>query len=263
MNVKEYIASGILEAYALGSCAQAEKEEVEAKLAQYPELREELRLIEQSLGTYASLYAKEPPAGLQNKIASALFGNEENKGKVIGLRPNALTLPRWLAAAAAALLLATTFSAIVLYSMLSDSNERFAETEKENSLLNSSLAQRDSAIGSMNKEMALLKDPMSQLIVLKGMKKAPDAKAMVVWNKKTNEVYLEVERLPQAPKGMQYQFWAIVDGKPVDAGMIHTDSAGMHRMKDFEKADAFAITLEKEGGSPVPNLEEMYAMGKP
>ena len=33
-------------------------------------------------------------------------------------------------------------------------------------------------------------------------------------------------------------------------------------MKVFEKAEAFAITLEKQGGNPTPTKEEMYVMGK-
>ena len=33
-------------------------------------------------------------------------------------------------------------------------------------------------------------------------------------------------------------------------------------MFDFVKADAFAITLEKAGGSPTPTKNEMYVLGK-
>jgi anti-sigma-K factor RskA len=33
-------------------------------------------------------------------------------------------------------------------------------------------------------------------------------------------------------------------------------------MKNIPKAEAFAITLEKAGGSPTPTLTAMYVMGK-
>ena len=36
----------------------------------------------------------------------------------------------------------------------------------------------------------------------------------------------------------------------------------LQKMKPFDKADAFAITLEKKGGSTTPTMEAMYVMGK-
>ena len=58
--------------------------------------------------------------------------------------------------------------------------------------------------------------------------------------------------------------WTIVDGKPVDMGMIDAEfSNRLLPMKaSSPNAVAFAITLEKEGGSPSPTMEEMYVMGK-
>mgnify|MGYP003549478745 FL=1 len=35
----------------------------------------------------------------------------------------------------------------------------------------------------------------------------------------------------------------------------------VQEMKSVDKAQAFAITLEKEGGNPTPTMEEMYVMG--
>ncbi|HEV8079376.1 MAG TPA: anti-sigma factor, partial [Chitinophagaceae bacterium] len=70
--------------------------------------------------------------------------------------------------------------------------------------------------------------------------------------------------LPQTPDGKQYQLWAIVDGKPVDAGMISTEKGIYHiqKMKSFGKAEAFAITMEKKGGSPTPTMDQMIVQAK-
>lgn len=35
----------------------------------------------------------------------------------------------------------------------------------------------------------------------------------------------------------------------------------MEEMKAVKNAQAFAITLENEGGSPTPTMEEMFVMG--
>ena len=67
--------------------------------------------------------------------------------------------------------------------------------------------------------------------------------------------------LPPAPPGKQYQFWADVDGRMVDAGMLTGDTAGIHRMKDMADATAFGVTLENEGGSPTPTLTALYLLG--
>ncbi|ULT23339.1 anti-sigma factor [Sphingobacterium sp. E70] len=76
-------------------------------------------------------------------------------------------------------------------------------------------------------------------------------------------MYLNLEQMPVAPKGKQYQLWAMVDGKPVNAGVFPLDAKvdGTSKMLDIPKAQAFAITLEDEGGKDVPTLSELYVMG--
>jgi anti-sigma-K factor RskA len=147
---------------------------------------------------------------------------------------------------------------------LSDRNGQLAQQEtqmREMELRLDSLAEANSITQN---ELAILKKPQMKAIELKGMEPAPDAKAMVYANTTSGEVYLELVNLPAAPEGMQYQFWGIVDGKPVDAGMIelNADTAGMHAMKPVPNAVAYAISLEKKGGSPQPE-GKIYVMGTP
>ena len=82
--------------------------------------------------------------------------------------------------------------------------------------------------------------------------------------KNTGEVYVDPTNMPTAPAGKQYQLWAFVDGKPVDAGMITSKDGKKYKiqkMKTFGKAQAFAITLETEGGNPQPK-GSVYVLGK-
>ena len=63
-------------------------------------------------------------------------------------------------------------------------------------------------------------------------------------------------------KDKQYQLWAIIDGKPIDAGMMDIEAPGaIHKMKSITGAQAFAVTLEKKGGSANPTMNAMYLMG--
>jgi anti-sigma-K factor RskA len=93
---------------------------------------------------------------------------------------------------------------------------------------------------------------------------SPDSNsvATVYWNTKSKDVYLLVNNLPQPASDQQYQLWAIVDGQPVDAGVFDVQNAsGLLRMKNMPRAQVFAVTLEKRGGSTTPQ-GPMYVMGK-
>ena len=59
---------------------------------------------------------------------------------------------------------------------------------------------------------------------------------------------------------MQYQLWAMIDGKPVSLGMINMQE--MQIMKSTPRAEAFGVTLEKEGGASEPNMDELRVFRK-
>jgi len=86
--------------------------------------------------------------------------------------------------------------------------------------------------------------------------------AQVFWDTRTKVVYATNISLPKAPEGKQYQVWAIVNGKPVSAGLLDEKKGVVEPMRIFDQAEAFAITLEKEGGVPSPTFTEMYVMGR-
>ena len=53
MNIKEYISSGILEAYVLGALSEEEQVQVVADIAAYPELAAEVAAIETTMQQFA------------------------------------------------------------------------------------------------------------------------------------------------------------------------------------------------------------------
>ena len=92
----------------------------------------------------------------------------------------------------------------------------------------------------------------------------PQAFATIYWNTSKKEVYINASQLQALAENEQYQLWAIVDGKPVDAGVFATEEVqkGIVKMKDAANVQAFAITIEKKGGSLAPTLEKMVLMGE-
>jgi len=112
-------------------------------------------------------------------------------------------------------------------------------------------------------QLAIMSDPRTDVILLKGTGLEPDARARIYWDREGSAVHLDVMRLPEPPAGKQYQLWALVDGVPVDAGVFAMGGEVplLRSMKGVAAAQAFAVTIEQAGGSPTPTLEAMVLMG--
>ena len=245
----------------MGISSPEEIQIVEETLKQFPELKQELEDIEISLEEYAQANAIEPPSAAKEKIMSRVSGNsakaENKKAPVIHINKKAPMFYKWIAAASIILLIG---SMVVNYSYY----EKYHDTRQELQVAQQKIEQQQKSNLAMSQDMDIVTNKYAQPVLLKGTPKAPDAVAKIFWMKNTGDVYINPTNLPQAPAGKQYQLWAIVDGKPVDGGMIVTEKGTYHiqKMKSFGKADAFAITLEKAGGSPTPTMNEMVVIAK-
>lgn len=261
MNKEEIISSGLLELYALGIASAEESKTVEECLSQYPELKDELSDIESSLEDYAQANAVQPSAQLKQKILGSIDINKEST--VQRIEEEAISKPvektyripafyKMLAAASVVLLIGSIIVAISFYN-------KYNSAQGDLQIAQQKLEQQDKFNQAMTSDINVMTDKNARNVVLNGTAMAPEALAKIFWMKNTGQVYIEPSNLPQVPEGKQYQLWAIVDGKPVDAGMITTEKGIYHiqKMKSFGKVDAFAITLEKKGGSPTPTLDQM------
>jgi len=255
VKAEEIISSGILETYALGLATAEETAQVNAWMQQYPEVKAELDAIELSMQQYAFENAVVPASSVKEKIMNQIAG-EPQKSKA-PVKPIS-ALWKYVAAASVILLFGSIYFNWSYYNKLKESETALAQSR-------TNLETANSKINAMNDDMAVVKNKYSRTVSLDGLEAAPDAAAKIFWMKNSGEVYVDASNLPTAPHGMQYQLWGIVDGKPVDGGMLVTSNSGsqyhIQKMKSFGKAEAFAITLEKEGGNPTPQ-GKMYVMGK-
>jgi anti-sigma-K factor RskA len=277
MNTQAYIESGILEEYILGTVSPQEKQEVECLSHIYPEVKAELLRLEVTLEQYAIKHAINPPTNLKDKIfAQMTFGDtaltqpeDEASGATEPVTPfsptggteirigeNRVARPLWAMMAVAASVLLAIFGAWAAYQM--------AETRKQNEQLAAEVSNLKQTTDYTQALAAHYRNPDVRAVRMPGLDKSPESTVVALWNQQTNEVFLDVQNLPTAPAGKQYQLWGIVNGAPVDMGMLDADfSNKVLRMKSINAdAAAFAITLEKQGGSPNPTMEEMYVMGK-
>lgn len=267
MTPEEYISSGIIELYAMGVLPPAEVAKVEAMLREHPELQRELEHIQQSLEHLAGAQALTPPPQLKEKIRSRISFNsaaefnthQEQQPFTQQFR----IIRNYRMAVAASITLVMMSSAIAYYykTQYQQTRSALAEVTARQNLLSDELEKASYNSGKMKEEMQVLKNPDIKMVTMKGMPTAPEAMAMVYWNPVTKEAYVSVKNLPPAAENEQYQLWALVDGKPVDAGVFELSTDTLQKVKDVSAAQTFAVTLEKRGGSPSPTLEKLTVIG--
>ena len=252
MNLEEYILSGIIESYVLGLASEEERSEFEKMCKQYPEILQARIAFELSLEKEARQNAMEPPAYLKEKI----FDLIQSTGKVVNMSYAPVKRNGWLKYAVAACLVLLAGS---LYWNISLYNK--------NKKLQSEFDNTVASLNDMKNDIRILQqNPNVKMAAMTGLEASPQSFATVYWDTTSKDVYLLINNLPRPASDKQYQLWALLDGKPIDAGMIDNEyfirqNKLLIRMKNMQGAQAFAITLENKGGSPTPQ-GSMYVMGK-
>jgi anti-sigma-K factor RskA len=259
LDLQAYISSGILESYALGATTPQENAEVEAMLMKYPELAVELSQIQQTLADYALLHEQTPPVDLKEKTRQAIFGAENAEIETITPKANFTVskksepikgeyfgrMSNWKMAASWALLALSVACNYYFFTKWKNTEGKLTIAEAQNTQM---AANENILKANYESKIAVIDNQDFKKVNLKGTTDAPNAAASIYFNAKNNEVYLTSMAMPVLPEGKQYQLWAIINGKPVDAGMIsNSDSLG--KMKLSPNAVAFAISLENTGGS--------------
>ena len=249
----------------MGLTSAAETAEVAQWAKQYPEVAGEIEAIQSGLEGYAKAHAVEPGASVKEKIFASI--NQQKTTPVVNLKTNGNApakvysiSPAWKYAAAASivLLIGSAILNYTFYNKYQSANSELASTQTE-------LQQQKELANNMNNDMGVMTNKNAMPVSLAAMPDVPDAAARIYWMQNTKEVYIDPSNLPKVPAGKQYQFWAIVDGKPVSGGMITTEINGrtvhVQKMKSFGSAQAFAVSLEDAGPEKsVPT--KVMVMGK-
>ncbi|GAB2531949.1 anti-sigma factor [Spirosoma aerophilum] len=267
MNVTEYIASGILESYVMGAVSDQERREVECLSSIYPDIRRELDQLSEVLENYALSHSVEPPESIKSKLLDQLDFEKPVKETIVRPMPVDTSVTNssptfrvtWIVAASMGLLL-LLFSFFLL-SQLRTNQKALASIRADNTKMVAEVRQLRDQVTQADEALAVVRQPGTRTLELKGNDKAPQGSMFVFWNTQTHHVAVQVASLPPLPADKQYQLWSMVDGKPVDAGVFDVSPASVQRMnRTVARAEAFAVTVEKRGGSPTPTLSTLLAM---
>ena len=260
MNSKEYIESGILELYVFGKLTDDEIAEVNQMATQQPEVKEEITAIERAVINLSYGIAPHLSAANFDKIKHQLL----EKQKVIQMQTRTpwTQYMGWAAAAVFVLGMGVQFY------KLNESNSIIDNLAVERTKLQESVVDLELKNKESDEVLAVLRDNGSVSVALAGQQVNPTAYAKAYYNKTTKAVYIDASGLPEPPKGMVYQVWALQLEPiltPTSIGLLDTYASSATKVIKVDNAEApqaFGITLEPAGGSAGPTMEQLYTLGK-
>ncbi|MFC4721247.1 anti-sigma factor domain-containing protein [Geojedonia litorea] len=262
MDIKAYIDSGILELYVAGALSEQESKEVYDLMLQHPEILQEVLEIESAVMKLTAAAAQPSKTNVFGRIKAQLkLGNEEVK--VVSIEPskyNWLTYTGWAAALVVGLGLFWTLN----QNKALESTITTVEIEK--SYLEQQIEEAKSNLAATRNLLNVLRDKDIISVPLAGQGNFASTYAKVYWDKKTNSIYLDAQGLPEAPAGKVYQVWSLTLDPltPTSLGTIdefNTDDNKIFAITNANESQAFGITLEPEGGSESPTMEQLYTLG--
>ncbi|MFV8345753.1 anti-sigma factor domain-containing protein [Flavobacterium sp. ZB4P13] len=260
METKEYIESGILELYVYGLLSEPENEAVNIMAKNNSEINDEIIAIEKAIVALSSSFSPFHSVANFEKIKEKL---ELKHAAVIELE-SSKNWSQYIGWAAAILLLVGIG---YQYNQLDQTNTQVVNTEIEKAKLEKEFNALKLKNTTNETNLAVVRDTKNTVVALGGQAVAPESFAKVYWNQETKVVYIDAAGLPEPPKGMVYQVWALKLSPltPTSIGLLENFEGNEQKLfavNNANEAEAFGITLEPAGGSLTPTMEQLYTLGK-
>lgn len=263
MDIQEYISSGILELYVYGALTEAESREVSQALKEHPEIRKEVEEIEVALQKLSSSVA--PSYNAEALLASIKQKlSDKPDGTVISIERKEET--NWVSYIGWA---ATVVLLIGLFFVFEDKNnlrEQLNSERVKTARMEQQIADAREDAEKTEELLAVLRDKNVSKIPLQAQNVDPGAYAAVYWNKEENKAYIDAKDLPEPPRGKVYQVWSLKlkPLTPTSIGLLadfSMDENKIFALENANESEAFGITLEPEGGSESPTMDQLYVLG--
>lgn len=264
MDKEHFLSSGLLEQYVLGLTDPEETREVERHLEAFPELKKEADAMRKALEQYAMQHSIPPPPHMKSKILSEIEGLDESKtGGAPSQARGGNRSGGWILTLTILSTLALGFLSTMLYQQERQNLQAYKEIKAEYALFRERCEEDKQQLQEAQTLYAFLRHAETQPVELSGTKISPSARAIVYWNEQTKGVFINPVSLPAPPPGKQYQIWADVEGEMINMGLIPKDGGReLHALRFIENPESFNITLEPEGGSEEPTVEQLFVNGK-
>jgi anti-sigma-K factor RskA len=270
MDKKQFLASGLLEQYALGLTSPEETQLVEQFVEHDPEIREKLHALQSAVEHYAAKYAVPPPRRLKRRILSEILADDDEEEEDM---PAEELLPRQSVIARTApprsfyfsfvgmIMAAVVFIGFLLW--------RQQQLKANNEALSGQLNNYRMQYNMLQKEETLaesifnfIERGYADVVHLRGTDIAKDAHAVVYWDAKNKKAHVRLVKMPAVPSGKQFQIWAEVNGAMVNLGLLDNARTNLQMIKYLPDAHSLNITIESLGGSETPSVLLLVANGE-
>lgn len=259
MDSKTYIASGILELYVSGKLSEKENLEVDLMMQKHPEVLQEVLEIEQSI------------LKLTASVATHTTNFNSIKEKIDTTQPRVVEFTSrrqspWILYSGWAASLVLAGGLIWVLNNNNDLEQQINVTEVNNNTL-------ERKIEAVNNDLVNTKTLLNSIrsknvvpVLLDGQGNFQNSYAKVYWDKAEKTIYLDGQGLPKAPEGKVYQVWSLTLDPltPVSLGTLdgfNNDETKLFEITNANESQAFGITLEPQGGSKTPTMDQLYTLG--
>ena len=263
MEVDEYIASGILEMYVAGLLTEDENLEVRQHAAEHAKINDEILAIEAAVLELTRILAPEYVHRKGFDDIKARIGEQDD---VIVVKLPTEETSSWnrYIGWAAALLLGVGLVWFYVQNTRLKSEVRMAT--EQNEVLEQQIFEARGSLENTEQLLESLRDRNVTVVALGGQEVSPDSYAKAYWNKEENKVLIDAQGLPEPPEGMVYQVWSLKMDPltPTSVGLLENftdDGNKVFTLNNPNQSEAFGITLEPDGGSEKPTLEQLYTLG--
>ncbi|MAL61316.1 MAG: anti-sigma factor [Flavobacteriaceae bacterium] len=258
-KIEDIIESGTLELYVTGALSQREAMEVEDILEEYPEVKREVEKIEAALMNLSYDDSFTIPNSVWEGVLNSIQG--VRKLNVPKKSTNWSMMTGW--AAAIVFLLG-------IFWMLKENNtleNQVRVTSTQNAVLKGKVSTTEEALASSQELLDIIRSKDYREINLPGnVAVSPESYAKVYYNDKDKIAYIDARGLPTPPSGKVYQVWSLIMDPltPRSVGLLdnyESTDTKVFKLENIPDPEAFGITLEPEGGSESPTLNQLYTLG--
>jgi len=260
MTKDEIIESGILELFVTGSLPQKEVLEVAGYLKKYPDLIKEVQIIEKGFIELAENVSPEIKESTSTNI-------RERISNVRSIHSGQQKTINWTAYTGWA---AAVLCMLGIFWMLKETNElkeNLRVTNTKNVILKEQVLTSEVKLAESTEILnAIRSDDYTPVRLPGNPAVSAEAFAKVFYNETEQVAYIDASGLPEPPKGKVYQVWSLIMEPltPTDAGLLAAFDISENKIFKIEglpNTEGFGITLEPEGGSNTPNLNQLYVLG--
>lgn len=256
-KVQQFLKSGLLDKYVIGTTTASETVNVEQYIANYPEIAEEYNVLQDQLELAALTNAIKPAEHVLDNVLAQIKTSKSTP--VIQLHQPKRISRSWYGVAASVAALVFAGTSYTLYNQnqsLIHENNTIAEEIFD---LRNDIQDNNGKLDDVMRQFLKLNNPETEKYVLRGNERAKDLKTVAYINPIDKSSLIDVVALPELSDEQCYQMWAQLQDKMVNLGILDMADQELKSVPYIEDALSLRITIEPKGGNKEASVENAVA----